>query len=227
MKTHTPSIISEKIFSTYKDKSYYVITACVRELLQCFQELDEYIQNKNTSKAREILHKMLGPTRMINNQELENTIRSIQLAIKESDQYSYPDEEIHKVDSTLHDLLDVISQERPCINVLLFSEDVDDLIKMKNVLLDWDFTNSVTCVQDLKELRLLASESLPDLIIVLDRPYNDEFNESIDTINQRYLGTSLLSWDAKRQLIERPVLTDLMNSIRMSVNAETSNQMFT
>ena len=226
MKTHNQSIISEKIFSTYKDKSYYIITACLRELLLCFHELDGYVKDMDTSNAREILHKMLGPTRMIDHQELEDTIRAIQLMIKESEHYSYPDEEISKVDSTLHDLFNTISLERPSINVLIYSQNKKDLDKMKGVLLDWDFTNSVTCVQDLKEMCSEAGNSFPDLLIVLDESQSLEFNQSIQVIIQRYLGTSLLSWNSKTELIDRPSLSKFRRSIKKCLNAVTSDQIF-
>ncbi len=226
MKTRNQSIISEKILSTYKDKSYYIITACLRELLLCFHELDGYVKDKDTSNAREILHKMLGPTRMIDNQELEDTISAIQLMIKETDHYSYPDKEISKVDSTLHDLFNTISCERPSINVLVYSQNKEDLDKMEGILLDWDFTNSVTCVQDVKEMCSVAGNSLPDLLIVLDDSQSNEFNESIEIINQRYLGTSVLSWNSKTDLIDRPSLSNFRSSIKKCLNAVTSDQVF-
>ncbi|MEM9340166.1 MAG: hypothetical protein AAGA66_15635 [Bacteroidota bacterium] len=212
------SIIPERVATTYGDKAYYAIKACTYELMQCLKDLMVELEERDVLKARAHLHKMLGPCRIMGNAIIEELVTKIQGKVKEDKDYAYPKYEIRKMELELNRLLDGLATERKHVNMLIYSEKINFLAKFIEELSNWDYANSVIQTQEMDQLEKLVSTQLPDVVIVVGRYHSNEFWELIKDIKHKYLGTSLLFYDFRKELFSEPYIQKMRDTIKVSVN---------
>ncbi len=219
IKVLNQSVVSERVITSYGDKAYYAVSACARELILCLKELVFELKSENIPKTRLILHKMLGPSRIIGQQNVEEQIKKIQQMVKHDIKFKYPHKEIKQIQFELEYIKEQLVEERPFVNILIYSDKMEFLNKVITELSDWDYSNMVMQAEDLKSIEYFLSKELPDVLIVIGRHHGNEFWGAIKEIKNKYLGTSLLFHEFKKELFTESYMKKIQESIKKSVTA--------
>lgn len=153
-----------QLFDNYGQNAWVVLPVFIKEMDTCLISLEKSVARRDLHESRQVLHQMIGATKIMNLAEIEQELITLQSIVKGPDFPRNCDIHLAKIKSQVSKLFEYSLENRKEYNLYLFYKE-EDTLKKAQALVDEKAHLSLNYSFSLDDCISYLSSNEPDIII--------------------------------------------------------------